>query len=219
MSGRILSIDTTSEFGSIALIEDGGVAEEILLHSPDGFGHVLFDQIARLLNRSGVAVSAINCFAAASGPGSFTGVRVGLTAAKGLAEATGRPVAAVSNLRALAWFGQGALRATLLDARRGEVYTGLYDAGLSGVVPEAVTKFAPWAAALPADAEVIALDTTPFAPLLPGRIVIQAPRALAGAVGLIAWRDWMAGRGQDPVAVDANYVRRSDAELLWKDEL
>ena len=43
-------------------------------------------------------------------------------------------------------------------------------------------------------------------------------RALAGAVGLIAWRDWMAGRAQDPAAVDANYVRRSDAELLWKDE-
>jgi tRNA threonylcarbamoyladenosine biosynthesis protein TsaB len=217
VSGRILSIDTTAEFGSIALIEEGRVSEEILLHSPEGFGHVLFDQIARLLDRNDVAVSAMDCFAAASGPGSFTGVRIGLTAAKGLAEATGRPVAAVSNLRTLAWFGQGALRATLLDARRGEVYAGLYDAGLSAVNPEAVTKFALWAAALPAGAEVIALDTTPFASLLAGRKVIQAPRALAGAVGLIAWRDWMDGKAQDPAAVDANYVRRSDAELLWKD--
>jgi tRNA threonylcarbamoyladenosine biosynthesis protein TsaB len=216
VSGRILAIDTTSEFGSIALIEEGRVLEEILLHSPEGFGHVLFDQIARLLERNGVVVSAIDCFAAASGPGSFTGVRIGLAAAKGLAEATGRPVAAVSNLRALAWFGRGPLRAALLDARRGEIYAGLYDAALRAVVPEVVTKFAPWAAGLPVDAEVIALDAAPFAPVLPGRNLIEASRALAGAVGLIAWSDWTEGKAQDPAAVEANYVRRSDAELLWK---
>ena len=64
----------------------------------------------------------IDCFAAASGPGSFTGVRVGLAAVKGLAEALGKPAVGISNLRALSLFGKAALRAVVLDARRGEVY-------------------------------------------------------------------------------------------------
>src|SRR4029077_15722306 len=82
----ILSIDTTSEFGSIALTDGARVVGETLLHSPDGFGHVLYREIGQLLDRHGVAVGEMECFAAASGPGSFTGVRVGLAAAKGLAE-------------------------------------------------------------------------------------------------------------------------------------
>jgi tRNA threonylcarbamoyladenosine biosynthesis protein TsaB len=217
VSSRLLSIDTTSEFGSIAVVIEGRIAEEVPLHSPDGFGHILFDQIARLLERTDTALDAIGCIAAASGPGSFTGVRVGLAAAKGLAEAAGVRVAPVSNLRALAWFGRGRLRATLLDARRGEVYSGLYDADLKPLGPELVTKFAVWSAGLHAEAEIIAIDPAPFSTMLPDRSFVQAPRALTGAIGLIGWRDWKDGKALDPAAVDANYVRRSDAELLWKD--
>jgi tRNA threonylcarbamoyladenosine biosynthesis protein TsaB len=217
VSARLLSIDTTSAFGSLALVINGEVAEEVPLHSPDGFDHILFDQIARLLDRTRTPRDALDCIAAASGPGSFTGVRVGLTAAKGLAEALGKPVAPVSNLRALASFGSGKTRAALLDARRGEIYAGLYDADLNPVWAEVVTSFAAWITSLPAEAEIVVMDPAPFAAMLPGRVLVQAPRALAGAVGLIGWRDWRQGKALDPVAVDANYVRRSDAELLWKD--
>jgi tRNA threonylcarbamoyladenosine biosynthesis protein TsaB len=69
----ILSLDTTSEFGSIALTERDRVVEEVLLHSPDGFGHILFPQIERLLARNSVSLNQLDCFAASSGPGSFTG--------------------------------------------------------------------------------------------------------------------------------------------------
>jgi tRNA threonylcarbamoyladenosine biosynthesis protein TsaB len=102
-----LAIDTTAEFGSIALAENHTVLEELLIHSPDGFGHVLFDRIAALLAKHGKTVHDVDLFAAAAGPGSFTGVRVGLTAAKGLAAALGKPAAAVSNLQALALLGEG----------------------------------------------------------------------------------------------------------------
>ncbi|HTC37216.1 MAG TPA: tRNA (adenosine(37)-N6)-threonylcarbamoyltransferase complex dimerization subunit type 1 TsaB, partial [Bryobacteraceae bacterium] len=112
----ILSIDTTSEFGSIALTEANVVVEEIALHAPEGFGHVLFGHIEELLDRNGTTVHQMECFAGAAGPGSFTGVRVGLAAAKGLAEATGKRMVAVSNLRALASFGTAPLRATVIDA-------------------------------------------------------------------------------------------------------
>jgi tRNA threonylcarbamoyladenosine biosynthesis protein TsaB len=215
----ILSIDTTSEFGSIALTEGDAVVEEVALHSPDGFGHVLFPHLQELLARHAVGPAAMDCLAAASGPGSFTGVRVGLAAAKGLAEAAGKPVVPVSNLRALAFFGSAPLRAVVLDARRGEVYGAVYNDRLDPVVAESVMKFPAWLQTLPEDGvEFIATDFAPFHDQVdPSIPIVIAPRALAAAIGRIAFRELSAGRALDPAAVDANYVRRSDAELFWKE--
>jgi len=214
---RILALDTTAHFGSIALAEDGHVIEEVLLHAPEGFGGTLFPHIEKLLARHEWPLDSIDCFAAASGPGSFTGVRIGLTAVKGLAEALGKPVAAVSNLLALAACGCSKLRAAVIDARRGEVYGAVYDAGLREVSPEVVAKFPAWLAQIPdGEIEFLSPDFTPFRPALAGtrfegaRVVER--RALAGAVAKLA-----PGKATDPAAADANYVRRSDAELLWKD--
>ena len=211
----ILSLDTTSEWGSIALTERSDLVEELEIHSPDGFGHVLFPELQQLLDRHGVSVDAIECFAAASGPGSFTGVRVGLSAAKGLAEATGKKMVAVSNLRALASFGSAPLRAVALDARRGEIYGAVYDDRSRLVAPESVMKVEDWLRTLPASGFefVLAGDLRIESPVP----VVHAPRALAAAIGRIAWREFESGRALDPAAIDANYVRRSDAELFWKD--
>ena len=211
----ILSIDTTSEFGSIALTERDSIVEEVLLHSEDGFGHILFPQIEKLLGRHDVTVSQMDCFAAASGPGSFTGVRIGLAAVKGLAETCGKRVVAVSNLRAIAFFGQARLRAAVLDARRGEVYGAVYNDRLELVVPETVSKFQTWLETLPAgEMEFVSTDFSPFRSFVdPAIPVCTAPRALAGAIGRIAWAEFEAGKALDPAEVDANYVRRSDAVL------
>lgn len=215
----ILALDTTSEFGSLALTEGDEVVEEILLHSLEGFGHILFQHVGQLLARHGVRVDAMDCFAAASGPGSFTGVRIGLAAVKGLAEAAGKKVVAVSNLRALAFFGSAPLRAVVLDARRGEVYGAVYNERLDAVEQESVMKFPEWLQTLPARGfEFVSSDFSPFQEHVdPAVPVVRAPRALAAAMGRIAWRDFKAGRAQDPMNIDANYVRRSDAELKWKD--
>jgi tRNA threonylcarbamoyladenosine biosynthesis protein TsaB len=212
----ILSLDTTSEFGSIALTDASGTLDEVLLHSPDGFGHVLFEHVERLLQRHVLNVRDMECFAAASGPGSFTGVRVGLSAVKGLAEATGRPVVAVSNLQALAAFGSAPLRAVVMDARRGDIFGAVYDWELRLVQAEVVMKFPAWLETLPQSGiEFVAADFAPFQPFVDAAIpVVTAPRALAGAIGRIARET---GRFRDPAAVDANYVRRSDAELFWTD--
>lgn len=218
---RVLAIDTTAEFGSIALY-DGATdrTAEVGLHSPEGFGHIVFGRIRASLEREGWNVSDIDCFAAASGPGSFTGVRVGLAAAKGLAEAAGRPAVAVSNLRALASFGTGPVRAAIIDARRGEIYGAVYDADLRAIVPERVAKFLVWLETVPDGAEFIAASIAPWtAALEAGRFdgarTVNASAALAGAIARIAHRDYVEGRAADPAAIDANYVRRSDAELFW----
>jgi tRNA threonylcarbamoyladenosine biosynthesis protein TsaB len=210
----ILSIDTSSAFGSIAITERDRIVEEILLHSPDGFGHILFPQLEKLLARHGATVNQMECFAAASGPGSFTGVRIGLAAVKGLAEAAGRRVVAVSNLRALAFFGKAPLRAAVLDARRGEVYGALYNESLQPVADEVVMKFPAWLKTLPESGfEFVSTDFSPFRSFVdPAIPVVSVPRALAGAIGCIAWREFDAGQARDPLEIDANYIRRPDAE-------
>lgn len=196
----ILAIDTSSEPGSIAITDDERLIEEAVLPPGDGFAHVVFGEIENLLARNHLRLGEIEVFASASGPGTFTGVRVGLAAVKGLAEAMSRKVVAVSNLRAMAYFGTGELRAPWIDARRGEIYGAMYKASLEPVCEEVVMKRDAWLAALPAGVEI-----------LPER------RPLAGAIGRIAARDFAAGRALDPAAVDANYVRRPDAEMPWKD--
>jgi tRNA threonylcarbamoyladenosine biosynthesis protein TsaB len=211
----ILAIDTSSELASLALVRDGELLEEALLHSPDGFAHLLFGEIDRLLKRHGLAVNDIDCFGAGSGPGSFTGIRVALSAAKGLAEACGKPVAAVSNLQALAWHGTTDQRAPLLDARRGEIYGALYDGALRVVMPETVARFTDWVALLPAGVEFACLNPSAF-PLPDGRVTV-APRGLAHAIAAIAQQRLAVGEAMDPAEVDANYVRRSDAELHWRE--
>ncbi len=217
----ILAIDTTAAFGSLALCDGERLVDEVLVHAPDGFSAVLFPRIEDLLRRQSLSLADIECFAAAIGPGSFTGVRVGLTAVMGLAEASGRPVVGVSNLRAIASYGTGALRAAVLDARRGEVFGAVYSAALDLLRDEVVAPFGDWAATLPAEGiDFVAQDWAPFAPAVSGtRLesapVSLAPRAIAAAVGRIAAREWKAGRARSPEALEANYVRRSDAEKMW----
>jgi tRNA threonylcarbamoyladenosine biosynthesis protein TsaB len=215
----LLAIDTTHECGSIAIARGDEILEELAVRAPDGFAHVIYEHLARLLERHGKRPGDIDCFASASGPGSFTGVRVGLACVKGLAEACGKPAAAVSNLQALAAFGSAPLRAAVLDARRGEVYGGVYNSAGVAVAPETVAKFSAWLETLPADVEFVAQDFRPelAGTRFGGASVIAAPHALAGAIARIACARLLRGEASDPAALDANYVRRSDAELFWKE--
>lgn len=213
MRVRLVGIDTTTEFGSLALVEDGAVVEEQLLHSPDGFGHVLFPQLKRLMDRHGWTHDSVTGYVAGAGPGSFTGVRVGLAAVKGLAEAAGAKAAAISNLRAVARFGSAPLRAPFYDARRGEIYGGLYDDALQPLAGEMVAPLPAWLGQLHPEAELITTQPALFAAALPGRRLLEAPRALAATLALLG-----ASELADPILLDANYVRRSDAELNWKEQ-
>ncbi len=196
---RLVALDTTSAQGSIALLEDGVILEELEMHSPDGFSPVLFGKLQEMLERHHWDIKSVDCFAGATGPGSFTGVRVCLTAIKGLAESCQKPVIGISNLAAIATFGTEAIRAPWLDARRGEIYGAIFTHDLELIREEAVLSLDQWKASLPSDAELIAGDGKP----------------VAAAIARIAYPQFLAGLRKDPAALDANYVRRSDAELFW----
>ncbi|MFN7544466.1 MAG: tRNA (adenosine(37)-N6)-threonylcarbamoyltransferase complex dimerization subunit type 1 TsaB, partial [Acidobacteriota bacterium] len=126
----ILALDTTHEQGSIALVDQGLILCEHSLDGADGFGHTLFAAIAALP----VPLDRIDAFSAACGPGTFTGVRIGLTAVKGLAEATGKPAYGISNLAALLTFARSPRAIPFYDARRGDVYARRLD-GEEVVIP------------------------------------------------------------------------------------
>ena len=217
----VLAIDTSGEYASVALLEPGGKLTESALHAPDGHSTHLFGEIQTLLRRAGVRLEDVDCFAAAAGPGSFTGVRVALAAAKGLAMALGKPMAAVSNLWALAWFGEAPLRAVAIDARRGNTYTALYNAALEPVMPEILTiALDPWLASLTEAGGEVEIVTAHPAHLaghtLPCPLRIVAPEHLARAVAHIALAEAVQ---VDPALTDANYVRRADAEMKWVDRV
>ncbi len=202
----ILAVDTTSEFGSLAIRANEQVVAEVALHSPEGFAHVIFPAVQKLLSDAEVTLDQIECFAAASGPGSFTGARVGLSAVKGLAEAMGKPAVGVSNLRAMSSFGNLAHRAVVLDARRSEVFAAVYDSNLELMVPESVLKFSAWldSLCLPSD-EFIWMAGAPFRSALEGTRFaempfVEVPRSLAGAVAYCAELDGQNKKWLDPAA-------------------
>lgn len=215
----VLAVDTARQEGSVALWRAGAVAEVASLGSGPGFGEVLFGAVEALLARHGLALADFDGFAAATGPGSFTGIRVGLSAVKAFAEVHQRPLVGVSSLRALAAAAgaEAGLRAPLLDARRGELFAAVYDGRGAAVLPETVGAW-----------ESLAPQLRPHRPLLvvnerqllalggPAEAGRDWPRrmrsaAQAGAVAALAARDLAAGRGQAPEAVGANYIRRPSA--------
>lgn len=219
----LLATDTSGKHGSIALArgnsDDRCHVIEVVPLEGGTFSAQLVPQIAALLAHHGFSKSDLGAFVVASGPGSFTGLRVGLAAIKALAEILGKPIAAVSLLEVIALAGgaQGKV-AAVLDAGRGEVYVGEYEvAGHSAKVlsERLLGKEEAWAGAqsLP----VITSD----------RVLADAARAAglkasvidpvdAAALATLGWRKIRSRDTVSPEQLEANYIRRSDAEIFAK---
>jgi len=222
----LLAIDTSGPQGSIALArapEDERSPSELeildLIPLEGGtFSAQLVPQIAGLLAKHGLNKADVDAFAAASGPGSFTGLRVGLAVIKALAEILGKPVAAVSRLEALARAAE--VRGTVLaalDAGRGELYAGLYD--IQEVVQMRSER-------LLTNAELLAeaagqILVTPDSKLAEAARIaglqirqIESPRS--DAIARLGWEKISRGETVSPEHLEANYIRRSDAEIFAK---
>ncbi len=241
----VLAIDTAGANGSIALCECGAGALardlEILELVPLAgrtYSEQLMPQISALLARHNVDKSAIDAYAAATGPGSFTGLRVGLSTMKALAEITHKPIAAVSLLEALAWASaRDAARLSepgivdqpfeaqviaALDAMRGEVFVGEYvvrENAVPKLLREVLMPMQEFAAEaqLAPQLPVITPDES-VASLLRARAqpVQVVPRPQSDVIARIGALKIAAGQVVLPEALDANYIRRSDAEIFSK---
>lgn len=217
----ILGVDTSGKNGSIALVECEASSSRTLDLVPlEGgtFSAQLVPQIAALLGKHGRAKYNIDVFAVVSGPGSFTGLRVGLAAIKALAEILQKPIVAVSLLEsiALAARANGQVVA-VLDAGRGEIYAGTYGVreGSATLVNEQLLTIQELGA------EVLGrLVVTPNEVLAqrfqaPGNDVRVVPTQKADAIARSAFNKFLRGETVSPESLDATYIRRSDAEIKF----
>lgn len=227
-----LAVDTSSPSGSLAIFENETLRAVVMTGGQETYSSRMFRHLDFLLGEVGVKMSDFDFFSVASGPGSFTGLRVGLAAVKGWAEVYGRLVAPVSVLDAVAAGARCAdgVLASVLDARRGEVYGSLYRSGADGIVEkmgeEVVMGPIDFVAHVAASAAGQGVTFATPSPEIVRRAVAGSPLAnarvvaVSGAIAVLigALGYFRAQRGElvDALHLDANYVRRSDAEVLWK---
>jgi tRNA threonylcarbamoyladenosine biosynthesis protein TsaB len=223
----LLAVDTSGKQGSIALARCGArencarVEIEIVEVVPltgGTFSAQLVPQIAALLEKHAHSKSDLGGFAVVSGPGSFTGLRVGLAAIKALAEVLHKPIAAVSLLEAVA--SSGAARGRVLaalDAGRGDVYAGDYELG---------PKLRMHSERLLSRDEFIA-DAAGKAVITPDATLAEIARAAgipverieypnSGVIARLGWEHLQRGETTSPEELEANYIRHSDAEIFAK---
>src|SRR5271168_1640238 len=130
----ILSLDTSSPSGSVAILRDDLTLGVISTRAEENYSSRIFRHLDFLLSDLTLKLADFDLFAVSAGPGSFTGLRVGLTAAKGWAEVYRKPVVGVSALEAVAFQARsGAVLIPALDARRGQIYFGVYRTAAAGL--------------------------------------------------------------------------------------
>ena len=235
----VLALDSTTRAGSIALLRDGALIDQVVGDAARPHAERLPGDATQLLARHGFAIADVGLFAVAAGPGSFTGLRIGIAAVQGLAWASGRPVVGVSALEALAhtaWraglVAGGGRVGVWMDAQRSEVFSAVYavppvstttgERGLSEIDAAAVeppgTGASRWHAAYIADPFPIVGDgAIRYAEVLRtslGDVVrILEPQPIAPSIAALAAARYLAGDTGLPHALRPVYVRRPDAEL------
>ncbi len=219
----ILSIDTSGRRGSVALCRGDADAFEVIQLVPlEGgtYSARLMPTIAALFEQNHFDKKDVDGFAVVSGPGSFTGLRVGLATVKGLCEVLQKPLATVSMLEAvvIARGSVGHNATAVLDAGRGEVYVGEYEvaAGAGKPVREYIAKLADFAAETKSSAgEFLTPDPSIADSLRAANVKVRAVNPLqADDIGRIGLRKLLAGDVADIATIDVNYIRRSDAEIF-----
>jgi tRNA threonylcarbamoyladenosine biosynthesis protein TsaB len=233
-----LALDTTTRAGSGALVDGIRVVAERPGDATRSHGERLPGELIRLLDECRVPLTDIGLFAVAAGPGSFTGLRIGIATVQGLATVLGRPIVAVSALDALGHaaaseLAPGSIVGACMDAQRGDVFAALYRVVDAPVfTPDRLVPLEPPSVGGPADVAARWVAMSEGSPIFligdgvarhrevlesPGRTVLETP-LLAGIVGRLAGVLAARGAATAPMAVRPLYVRRPDA-LIARDRL
>jgi tRNA threonylcarbamoyladenosine biosynthesis protein TsaB len=224
---KILAIETSTMLGGAAIADDKGLIAETRLNVKSTHSERLMTVIDQLLRQSALTLSSIDVFAVSAGPGSFTGLRIGLGTAKGLCYATGKPLVMTPTLEAFAWNFPYCRHpvCVMLDARRGEVYAAVFrweNNGFIRLVPETATRpeelfnaidspvvLAGEGAYIYRDRLLAALgEKALFAPVV-SMVLSPANVAMLGIVKALRQEF------TEPVAAEPFYIRKSEAEVIW----
>jgi tRNA threonylcarbamoyladenosine biosynthesis protein TsaB len=235
----ILALDTTTRVSSCALARDGVVLREDALDPSRQLALQLPDALDALVVLAGAELRDVDAFAVATGPGSFTGLRIGIATMQGLAFAEEKPLIGISALTALSTVASpaflGSRIATWVDAWRGDVYAALYEDGRAVTEPvvanpaNLLDALAPRKGALHADERPAVLAANDILFIGDGaetyrdlilarlghaaRIADPASPLLAGIIAMLATIEYRNGHRPPPHAIRPLYVRRPDAEL------
>jgi tRNA threonylcarbamoyladenosine biosynthesis protein TsaB len=208
----VLAFDTCGEVGTVALADLGNAATTVTCISQTELGGrsasaELMPAIDAMLQKATLDLRALRALLVVNGPGSFTGMRVGLSTTKGLAHATGIRVVAISRLAVLAslWDARGDFLA-LLDAGRNEFYARRAER-------EWLASYEEIAAAVEAGARLIVAESKVADRLAAWKPARVGPLDACAAIRAALTR-LRSGESDDLAALDANYLRRSDAELF-----
>lgn len=229
----LLALDTCDSRGSLAVLQDDEVLQAIAHEGTSDYSSWVLPNAEEALRAAGLGLGDVDVFAAASGPGSFTGVRIALTTVKAWSEAYGKGVAGVSRLEAMAREagGRGAYVAAWADARRDQVFGGLYrreGATLTSVESQMVgtpAEFLDWVKErcfnkpvswISMDPEKLTAQEAWRERAEAGESVEVSANVLAPAIARIGRARALEGRLTDALGLDAEYVRRPDAEVYWK---
>jgi tRNA threonylcarbamoyladenosine biosynthesis protein TsaB len=217
----------------VASLRDEAVLRVVAHESQEDYSSWLLPAVQECLKDSGLQMEQVDAYAVAAGPGSFTGVRVGLTSVKAWAEVYGKPIVAVSRLESLAAEASkdAVWVAAFFNAQRGQVFGAIYRRNGEGLARSgdemviAPGKFVEAAAEVghdekvawvSPDAECITPEETWKAREKRGEKVKSVSTVRAPIIGRMGMAALAEGRFTDALALDANYVRRSDAEIFWK---
>ncbi len=222
---RILAADTATKSCSVAVTENETVLREITKVSQQTHSKHLLEMVHAVIREAGLTLSDLDGFAVTRGPGSFTGLRIGISSIKGLALAVNKPVVGISSLLALAQqiSPTSHLVCPLIDARKGEVYVSLYRCDADALTPEHEERvLAPYEALQNIDSSCIFVgsgavlyrdiitdqlgDLASFAP--DDRHIIQA-----STVARLGLKQFESGADGEVADLVPYYIRKSDAEL------
>ena len=224
----LLAVDTATEICGVALAVDGRVTGELILSRGETHTRSIMSAVQALLSVGSLQISDIDLFAVTRGPGSFTGLRIGISTVKGLAVATGKPMVGISSLDVVAHQAEGgtALVCPLLDARRNEVYWSLYRRDGEKLVrrqKEQVGRAGDIAEHIDGSCFFIGNGVPPYRTVIesalnrPAVFSIEDNHALRPAVlARLGWAKYQAGRVDDVGTFAPVYLRKSDAELNKK---
>jgi tRNA threonylcarbamoyladenosine biosynthesis protein TsaB len=225
---HILGIETATRTGGIAILTEKGVVAEYTLNIEVTHSERLMSTVDRVLRDTGIALAAIDGFAVSIGPGSFTGLRIGISTAKGLAFTTEKPVMAVPTLKALAWnLPDAAIPiCPLLDARKKEVYAAVYrlqQGVIDTVMGESVLPIQALqkktAGQMLFTGEGALLFRKELRDVFGGRALFAPLAALvpsAASVAEIGLGMLQSGATTDPDMLTPLYIRRPEAEIAWE---
>lgn len=234
---KILAIDTSASSESIALLEDDQLLAELTTCTQKTHAEKLLPSIKNLIDNSGITIEDIDGFALAVGPGSFTGLRIGLSTIKGLVWSLNKKIAGVSTLEALAMNIPYSDKPVcpLLDARKKEVYAGIYKLAPAGfkrgfdgnlpvcIMPDTAIKPDLLLEKIKEPTIFLGDGIKVYGNLIRDMLkdmAVIAPAHLwpvkASNIGLLAWKKFKSGSIDSPENIRLNYLRPSEAELKMK---